>query len=153
VLIRWVATMIARPKQSSWQPARVTPVAALRSFAVIVAVLGVLFLALDFSVNGVFSSWLFELAVVQPVEARYGFDAEWQSVGGMAHLVIRSVVPGGRFDRAGVQVGHAFSPARCGWFALGGGWYALLGNATGPTSVVIETVAGDVRTERTFAVR
>lgn len=119
----------------------------------ITAILGVLYLALDFSVNGLFSTWLFELAVVQPVEAQYGFNAEWQSVGGMAHLVIRSVEPGGRFDRAGVQVGYAFAPARCGWFALGGGWYALLGNATGPTGVVLETVAGDLRTERRFTVR
>lgn len=130
-----------------------TPIASLRSFAVIVAVLGVLYLSLDFSVNGVISLWLFELAVVQPVETRYGFDAEWQPVGGMAHLVISSVEPGGRFDRAGVRVGYAFAPARCGWFALGGGWYALLGNAAGPTSIVLETGAGDLRTERSFDVR
>lgn len=143
----------ARPQQSSWQTARFTPVASLRSFAVIVAILGVLYLALDVSVNGVFSSWLFALAVVQPVEARYGFDAEWKSVQGMEHLVIESVEAGGRFDRAGVQAGYAFSPARCGWFALGGGWYALLGNAAGPTSVVLETVAGDLRTESSFDVR
>jgi hypothetical protein len=145
--------MNTRSQQSSWQTARFTPVASLRLFAVIVSILGVLYLTLDFSVNGVFSSWLFEMAVVQPVEARYGFDAEWKSVQGMAHLVIGSVEPGGRFDRAGVEVGYAFSPARCGWFALGGGWYALLGNAPGPTSIALETVAGDLRTERRFDVR
>ena len=145
--------MDARPQQSSWQTARFTPATSLRAFALIVAILGVLYLALDFSVNGVFSSWLFELAVVEPVEARYGFDAEWRSVEGMSHLVIESIVPGGRFDRAGVEVGYAFAPARCGWFAMGGGWYALLGGATGPTSVVLETVAGDLRTERSFAIR
>jgi hypothetical protein len=145
--------MHARSKQNSWQAARFAPSTSLRSFALIVAILGALYLTLDFSVNGVFSSWLFELAVVQPVESQYGFDAEWKPVGGMAHLVIGSVAPGGRFDRAGVRVGYAFSPARCGLFALGGGWYALLGNATGPTSIVLETVPGDIRTERTFAVR
>jgi hypothetical protein len=145
--------MNARPQRSSWQTARFTPVASLHSFAVIVGVLGVLYLALDFSENGVFSSWLFELAVVQPVEARYGFDAEWTPVQGMAQLVITSVEPGGRFDRAGVHAGYAFSPARCGWFALGGGWHALLGNAAGTTSIVLETIAGDLRTERSFEVR
>src|SRR5688572_222255 len=116
--------MNARSQHNSLHASRFAPATSLRSFALIVAILGVLYLSLDFSVNGVFSSWLFELAVVQPVEARFGFDAEWQSVAGLSHLVIRMVVPGGRFDRAGVQVGHAFAPARCGWFAIGGGWYA-----------------------------
>ena len=145
--------MDARSQHNSLHATRFAPANSLRAFALILAILGVLYLSLDFSVNGVFSSWLFELAVVQPVEARYGFDAEWQSVAGMSHLVVGSVVPGGRFDRAGVQVGYAFAPARCGWFAIGGGWYALLGNTNGPTSIVLETSAGDLRTERNFEIR
>jgi hypothetical protein len=44
------------------------------------------------------------------------------------------------------------SPTRCGWFALSGGWYALLASGEKITSVVLETTPGRVETERSFAV-
>ena len=115
-------------------------------------VLGLLLTCLDFAVNCPASTWLFEVAVVLPVQHRYGFHAEWPWVASNAHLVIDHVVPGGRFQRAGIKQGYAFSPARCGWFALGGGWYALLGNTTGPADVVLETTPGHLETETTFHV-
>jgi hypothetical protein len=145
--------MSARIDQRTWQATPFTPAASLRTFALIVSTLGILYLAVDFTVNGLFSSWLFEVAVVEPVETRYGFDAEWRPVNGAAHLVIVAVNPAGRFHRAGIRSGYAFAPARCGWFAMTGGWYALLGNASGPTSVPLETTAGDMRTETSFSVR
>ena len=128
------------------------PERALRTFAVVLSVLGLLYVALDLTVNGPFATWTFELAVVRPVESAYGFDAEWETVAGRAHLVINTVVPGGRFDRAGIRPRYAFAPARCGWFALGGGWYALLFNAKTPAGVSLQTVPGDFRTERSFSV-
>ncbi|HYI10491.1 MAG TPA: hypothetical protein VEK57_15630 [Thermoanaerobaculia bacterium] len=124
-----------------------------RMFAVVIAVLGLLYAALDLSVNGPLAMWTFELAVVRPVESAYGFDAEWESVAGHASLVIRETAPGGRFDRAGIRRGYAFAPARCGWFALGGGWYALLSDARRPVDIALQTVPGDLRTERSFVVR
>ena len=130
----------------------VAPEATWRTFAVVLAVLGLLYVALDLSVNGPFATWTFELAVVRPVERAYGFDAEWETVAGHAHLVITNIVPGGRFDRAGVRPGYAFAPARCGWFALAGGWYALLLDAKGPAGVALQIVPGDVTTEQSFRV-
>ena len=129
-----------------------TPAHMFRVFAVVVVVLSLLYVLFDLSVNGPISNWTFELAVVRPVQSTYGFEAEWVTINGHAHLVVRRVSPNGRFNKAGVKPGYSFAPARCGWFALGGGWYALLSNATGPVSVALQTVPGDVRTERPFEV-
>lgn len=115
-------------------------------------VFGVMYVTLDLPANGTLARWTFELAVVRPVQAAYGFDAEWQRVGRDAYLVIVRVVPGGRFDRGKVKAGYAFAPARCGWFTIGGGWYALLDNARGPVRVSLQTTAGDVATERPFEI-
>jgi len=123
-----------------------------RTFAVILAVLGALYAALELAVRGPFAMWTFELAVVQPVESAYGFEAEWERVGGYEYLIIGKTVPGGRFDKAGIKPGYAFAPARCGWFALAGGWYALLFDAEGSVSVALQTIPGDVTTERFFDV-
>ena len=128
------------------------PAKAWRVFLIIFAVLSTIYVALDLTVNGPLSAWTFKLAVVRPVEAAYGFDAEWHSVSGYAQLVIVHVVAGGRFDRGGVKAGYAFAPARCGWFALGGGWYALLGNASGPVPISLQTRPGNITTEATFKI-
>jgi hypothetical protein len=129
-----------------------TPAKAWRIFVIVLAVLGAIYVTLDLAVNGPLATWTFELAVVQPVEAGYGFDAEWQNVGGYTHLIIVSVVPGGRFDRGRAKAGYAFAPARCGWFALGGGWYALLSNASDPVRISLQTVPGDITTEQAFQI-
>lgn len=140
------------PENRVSRRAAFAPERMLRSFAVVLTVLGLLYTLFDLSVNGPFATWTFEVAVVRPVESAYGFDAAWEPIAGHAHLVITTTVPGGRFDRAGIRPRYAFAPARCGWFALGGGWYALLSHAKAPAVVSLQTVAGDLRTERSFSV-
>ena len=64
----------------------------------------------DVCLGGPLQWFLWEVSVVRPVEARWGFHAERRQYGAHELLTIVEVTPGGAFDRAGIKPGYVYNP-------------------------------------------
>ncbi len=91
----------------------------LRSFLLAGVILALLTFVADLALYGPITNWAANLLVVQPVERRWGFHAEWHAYGtgrtALDLLTVVNVAPGGAFERAGIKPGFAFAPRKCGF--------------------------------------
>ena len=124
-----------------------------RAVLFLVTVLGVCGIGIDLAIYGPVTHLAAQVLVVGPVEAAWGFHAEYKRYRSQRLLSVVTVTPGGAFDRAGIRAGFAFPPRTCG---TGGAWFgdqhSLLAGGERSKTILLLTTPEESPEWKTFVI-